>query len=140
MNWVVDASVAVKWFVDEELADEAAELLHGPNFLYAPDLIVSEITNALWKKFTRGHITHQQAEVFAASITHAPVDLVPSQSLHQRALNIAIEIRHSTYDCFYLACAERMGEPLITADARLCTVVRDGTYAGLVRHLSDVPA
>ncbi len=99
MTLVVDASVVVKWFVEEELADEAAKLLLGQTPLYAPDLIVSEITNSLWKKFTRGHITRQQAEAIAASIPRTPFQLIPSFSLHQRALDIAIEMRHPVYDC-----------------------------------------
>ncbi len=48
MTLVIDASVVVKWLVEEELADEAASLLGGSSLLHAPDLIVSEVTNALW--------------------------------------------------------------------------------------------
>ena len=46
MTLVIDASVVVKWLVEEELVDEAAGLLGGSSPLHAPDLIVSEVTNA----------------------------------------------------------------------------------------------
>jgi predicted nucleic acid-binding protein len=139
MTLVIDASVVVKWFVEEELADEAASLLRGSPSLHAPDLIVSEVTNALWKKFTRGHITREQAEGIAAVLPRSLLQLVPSISLHQRALDIAMEMSHPVYDCLYVACAENVEGSVITADRRFHAATRGGPYAGLVRHLSDLP-
>ena len=139
MTLVIDASVVVKWLVEEELADEAASLLGGSSPLHAPDLIVSEVTNALWEKFTRGHITHERAEGIAAIFPQSPLQLVPSISLHQRALRIAIEIGHPVYDCLYVACAENVEGSVVTADRRFHAAVQGGPYAELVRHLSDFP-
>lgn len=50
MKVVVDASIAIKWFVTERSADGSRRLLaHGIGW-YAPDLILSETANVIWKK------------------------------------------------------------------------------------------
>jgi predicted nucleic acid-binding protein len=137
MTLVIDASVAVKWFVEEDLADQAASLLRRPIPLYAPDLIVAEATSAVWKKFVRGAVTRAQAEAAAAAIPQSPLRLVPSRSLHQRALAIAIDLRRPVYDGLYLACAERVGGRVVTADRALLQRVEGGSFAGDVVFLPD---
>ena len=42
MTWVVDASVAVKWFVDEVRSAEARAVLASGRQIIAPDLIIPE--------------------------------------------------------------------------------------------------
>ena len=53
MTLVVDASVALKWFVDEDGSDRAVALLDGDEPLIAPDLVVAEVCNAAWKSLRR---------------------------------------------------------------------------------------
>ncbi len=137
MTLVIDASVVVKWLVEEELADEAASLLDGSSHLHAPDLIVSEVTNALWKKVIRGHITQERAEGIAAMFPRSPLQIVPRISLHRRALGLEIEIGHPAYDCLYVTCTENVEGRVVTADKRFHAAVQGGPYAELVRHLSD---
>jgi predicted nucleic acid-binding protein len=62
-------------------------------------------------------------------------ELVPTSVLKDRALSIAIELRHPAYDCFYLALAERSASPLITADDRLIRRCSDTPFEKLVRSL-----
>ncbi len=137
MTIVVDASVAIKWFVEENLVAEADEALHGSGSLFAPDLIVTEVTNIAWKKVIRGELEAEQARLIAASIHQGQLDLVPSTMIHQRALGIGLEIEHSIYDCLYLALAERLESPLVTADQRLIGKTKSTAYADLVYHLID---
>ena len=137
MTLVVDASVVVKWFVEEDLADEAETLASRPGPLYAPDLVVSEVTNVAWSKYTRGAITRGQAEFIVLSISHSPLRFMPVLSFHQRGLEIAIELRHSVYDCLYLACAERVGGRLVTADRAFLNKVKASVFADLTAYLPD---
>lgn len=53
----------------------------------------------------------------------------------KRALEIALELRHTVYDCLYLACAERIGGVLITADVELVSAVVQTPFAPLIRAL-----
>lgn len=134
---VIDASVAIKWFVEEELADEATELLREATSFYAPDLIIPEVTNVAWRKLVLGQISRAQAEEIAKVIHRGPVKIIPSSSLHVRARGIAIEAQHSVYDCLYLALAERLGTVMITADRRLERKLENSNFSSLVCHLEE---
>lgn len=138
MSLVVDASVAIKWFVREGLHEEASALLEHQAPLYAPDLIVSEVTNVAWKKVTRGDIEPDQARDIARAIRGGVPALYPSAELNARALEIALALDHPVYDCLYVACAQITETVLVTADMRLCGAAAAGPYAGFIRHLSDV--
>ena len=140
MNLVVDASVAVKWFVRENLSEVARELLRSQDALLAPDLIVAEVTNIAWKKVVRGEIKMSQAEAIAASIRQGEPALHPSTDFNGRALEIALSLNHSVYDCLYLACAERVGGILVTADRHFCDGVSNSEFAPLVRRLGNPSA
>ena len=55
-GYVVDASVVVKWLVEEALSDKAAALLDGDSTLAAPPLLFADAANALWAMRRRGDI------------------------------------------------------------------------------------
>lgn len=139
MNFVVDASVAIKWFVEEELRAEARDLTRRSEDLFAPDFILAEISNVLWKKTLRKEITERQARsVFAHSFD--PFSrLYPLDLLHGRALEIALELRHPVYDCLYLACAEEVEDGrVVTVDGRFRAAVASTVFEDYVIHLSDL--
>ncbi len=138
MSLVVDASVAVKWFVEEPLWEAAEALARQRESLLAPEFLITEVTNVAWKKVVRGEIEPGQAHEIAAAIGQSIPRFHSSAALNERALHIALALEHPVYDCLYLACAELAEAVLVTADARLCDAVAVGPYAGLVRHLSDI--
>ncbi len=119
MTLVVDASVACKWFVEEAGSAAAAVLLEGGESLVAPDLVVAEVCNALWRKLRAGEIAAEQAEAGVEGLAGLFDDLVPSGRLAVDAFAIAKALRHPVYDCFYLALAEHGDTRLVTADAAL---------------------
>lgn len=123
MTLVVDASVVAKWVLTEDGSDRA-NALRTENGLIAPSLLASEVGNALWKAERRGDITRNDAIAAIKSILSPFDSLVPSEDLHTRALELAIDLRHPIYDCFYLALAEREDATLVTADARLAMVAK----------------
>jgi predicted nucleic acid-binding protein len=115
---VVDASVAVLWTLEQPGSDRAAAL-SAEDGLIAPSLIVAEIGNAVWKAVRRGDLPSEHA-LTAVDIALGPLhELKPAEELRGRALELAIELDHPIYDCFYLALAERERVPLVCADARL---------------------
>lgn len=100
---VIDASVAVKWFLVEAGDREALALLDGDEPLIAPDLVVAEVVNAVWKWLLRGAIDTSQATDVPHALVRIFAELRPLAPLAPRALEIAAELHHPTYDCFYLA-------------------------------------
>jgi len=116
-GYVVDASVALKWLIDEEDSEQALSLTE--HRLQAPSLIRIEIANALRSISARGRITADQAPGFMTLLQNAPLEIVePDAALEARMLDLALRLNHPVYDCLYLALAERTGQTLITADRR----------------------
>lgn len=123
MNWVVvDASVAIKWVFSEELSQQALAIRDRYR-LVAPDLIVAEWSNILWKKVRRGEFNSEEASLAAAALHYAGLDLVASAGLSAGALRLAIELDHPAYDCFYLELCRARGASMVTADTRLARKV-----------------
>ncbi len=136
MKLVVDASVAIKWMIDETDSAIADRLLDGGHDFLAPELIVAEIINAAWKHRRRGRIDDAQFEGIVTRIARGAIVYRPLRRLALRAAALARELDHPVYDCFYLALAEAEGAPLITADRRLIESVRGTPLAGQVTPLA----
>ena len=112
---VVDASIAVKWVVDE--ADTPAALrLRAEHRLIAPDLLVPECANILWKKVRRGEMEAHAALLAARLLESADIELLASRPLLEAIARLAIELDHPAYDCLYLAMAVENACPFVTAD------------------------
>jgi predicted nucleic acid-binding protein len=129
---VVDASVAIKWVVQEPGSDAALALRRGR--LLAPDLLIAECANILWKKARLGEHTKAEALVAASLLEHADIELAPMRPLLRRATALSVALSHPAYDCFYLALAETRACALVTADDRLRAKAM--AYRGPARVLS----
>ncbi len=119
--YVVDASVAVKWVIPENgIGVEsdtslALEILSYP--LIAPDCIIAEFANALFKKVQAGEIAEIQARQ-SVDILPSIINFLPIETLIGDALDLAFELHHPVHDCLFLALAMRQDIKLITADMK----------------------
>ena len=124
MSLIVDASVAVKWVAEEHGSSDARALGDGTEELIAPELVIAEVGNALWKKCRLHILDRAQA---ARGLRQLPLlfhRLHSDATLSERALEIAHDARHPIYDCFYIALAQQEDAPLITADDRQLAAAR----------------
>jgi predicted nucleic acid-binding protein len=135
---VVDASVAVKWFVPEIHSTAAARLLETDVVIVAPDLIGPELANTLWKKVRRGEITRAEAAEILTTFGSVGVEIHPSNVLLASALQIAVALDRTVYDSLYLALAVATDGVLITADRRFHTSVRASPLASHIRWVEDL--
>jgi predicted nucleic acid-binding protein len=119
---IVDASVALKWVLDED-DSHLARALAGRG-LAAPDLLWSECANGLWRWVARGALPGRVALERFAALRGAPVALTPAGDLLERALTLAIELGHPIYDCVYLALALTRRAQVVSADRRFVSTVR----------------
>jgi predicted nucleic acid-binding protein len=124
--YVLDASVAAKWFLppgDETLVQESLDLLDGYGRgsvrLMVPDLFWPEFGNILWKAARLGRISIETAEDALLALTQQSLPTSPSLPLLSDAFAIATRFQCTVYDCLYVALAVSSGRPLVTADERL---------------------
>jgi len=116
---VLDASAAVRLIVGDPAAADLAALIREAPLVLAPELMLTEVANTLWK-LQRAEplvgLDPQQLLVDACDL----VDRVePDRLLHVEALALACHLDHPVYDCLYLALARREAATLLTADRRL---------------------
>jgi len=115
---VIDASVAIKWVVPEE-GSEAATAIKARARLIAPELLLPECANILWKKVQRGELSRDEAVLAARLLLVANIELLSTRPLIEPATRIAVELQHPAYDCTYLALAQAQNCRFVTADERL---------------------
>ena len=126
MTVVVDASAAIKWFVNEggPSVRAARRLLLAGNDLIAPSLLLSEVQNVMWKKLRAGQVTEEQGRLVAASMRSFFVHVEPDERLVEAAWALAVAHDHQVYDCLYVALAERTGAHLATLDKKMKSLAR----------------
>jgi predicted nucleic acid-binding protein len=116
---VVDASVAVAWFVPEAHAAFAIDLISVPRELVAPDILAAEVGNALVKAYRRGTIKAERVRPSLERLTLGLVAMEPSTPLMPAAADLACRLRCSIYEATYIEQARRLGALVVTNDARL---------------------
>lgn len=114
-RFVVDASVAMKWIVDEEDSDKA-ELFQGAEVV-APALIMIEVGNVLRTLAAKQMLRDECAIDLFLFLQTAPITIIDADEfLERRAMELALALRHPINACVYLVLAVRMDRFLITAD------------------------
>jgi predicted nucleic acid-binding protein len=136
---IVDASVAVKWFIEEAGTEVADGLADGGN-LAAPALIRIEVAGAISRKVRIHEIDPREAELAVGewfqSIADGVVALLPDEDYLLEAFRLALALGHALQDCLYLAAAKHHGAPLVTADAKFAAKAR-ASYPN-IRLLSEL--
>lgn len=138
---VVDASIVVKWLVTEDDSEFAARLLTmwsaGGTPLFAPQLMVYELSNVLFKKQRRGDITVAASQEILRRFVASFETIEDHPEAQVLALMLAqTHGRPNTYDAHYLGLAQHIGAEFWTADRVLVNAV--GRALPWVHHLSEV--
>ena len=118
MSIVVDASIVVS-LIAEESVSAAARASVARESLIAPELVLGETADVLWRKVRLRMMTAEQARRAGAGLRMLFTELAPLAGLTLAALDLALRRDHPVYDCLYVALAQREGVPLLTADRRL---------------------
>ncbi len=134
---VVDSCVAVKWIVREDHSDKAVELLQADLHLVAPDLVLMEIANALWKNVKRGLVSAEQAKVRLNDVPGFFNRLLTTPDLVAEAFALGNTADVPIYDCIYVVAARRIGTRLVTADAKLISKLAGTPDEARVIHITD---
>ena len=137
--YVVDASVAAKWFLEEEYSAESLELLSSQNSLHAPDWFLLEVDHVLCKKIRRGELSVTEGEEIREALDSFPVRQHRFGGLRDLAFVMACRLGRGLYDCLYLSLARQLGGKMVTADRKFLNALSETTLAESILWIEDVP-
>ena len=126
-NYVVDASVVVKWFSKfEEDAESSEKLLNshieGTSILTSSSLVLYEVCNAL--RFNP-NFDREDLSKAAISLLNLQLELVDFPDVFEPAIGLAFSQGITVYDAIYIAVSQTRHIPLITADYKLLAKIKD---------------
>ena len=139
---VIDASLACLWVMPEQHTERAFALARrwvaSGSRLIAPCLMLTEVTNAVYKRIRRKEMDLTTARQALQIVMEFDIEICEEPGFHERAIELADAFKMpTTYDAHYLALAERYTCPLWTADKKLYDSVRRKLpWVRWVGHLS----
>lgn len=127
---ILDSSVFLNNYLNEDLVDLSSAILAGLSdagvTLHAPALLLYEVNSALRNAAQRNRVTQESALISLEHFLRMPIQYHFESALVRRGFEIASESSlPTTYDCQYLALAERLECDLWTADRKFCVAVSD---------------
>ena len=127
---VIDASVAVKLFFEEELTEHAETLFASstaqpPARFYVPGLFYLECASVFWKHCRRFGYPVDQARDALGDLHALGLLSAPVKGLMSPGFEIALEYGITVYDASYVTLADRLDVPLVTADEKLVRLLAD---------------
>lgn len=133
LRYVVDASVGIKLFVEEEFSEQAHALFSylaadPPAELYIPDLFYIECTNILLKYTRRYGRSLEDSQADIADISLLSLKSTSTAELMENALLLALKKTLTAYDACYAVLAQKMEIPLITADEPLSKAIKPSVF------------
>jgi predicted nucleic acid-binding protein len=135
---VIDTSVIVKWFVEEEGHEEAVRLLQSGERRLCPDIALAETANVLRRRLRMKEISQEQ---MVDAIRRMPLylkNVTPSVVLLKDACELAAKEDHSVYDCMFPALArQEVDAVVVTTDKVFLKKCVTAGFGDSIRHLED---
>jgi predicted nucleic acid-binding protein len=139
LSYVVDASVALKWFLVEEYSEAASRLHFLRAGLHAPDFFLLEFGHVLCKKHRRREISVEESLEILLEVQRMPMQRHRDAALFTEACAIALERNCGLYDSIYVALALKLNCRMVTADRRLIKSLEKSRFGAFVLWVGDLP-
>ncbi len=126
---VVDASVGIKLFVEEEFSDKVQNLFahladETPAELHVPDLFYIECANILLKYTLHFQRPLADSQADLADLHELALKSTSTADLMEDALTLAYDKKLTAYDACYAVLAQKLELPLLTADEALAKAIK----------------
>ena len=138
-GYVVDASVAIKWFLPEIHSESALRAQWLPQRLHVPAFLTLELGNVIAKKIRRGELTREHGRTILKELRHLPLQRHADDRLFPGAYELALTTQRSLYDCLYLALTEAVDGQMITADRKFYRRLTGGPFRQRLVWVEDLP-
>ncbi|MGB9728029.1 MAG: type II toxin-antitoxin system VapC family toxin [Nitrososphaeria archaeon] len=122
--YIIDASVAARFLLFEDLSDKAEyvleDFMNGKIELIAPELLIYEVGNILWRAFKQGFISLQDARERISYFLKLQLNVIKlGREDYEEVLDLSIKNDVTYYDATYLAAAKKVKGTLLLADNML---------------------
>ena len=121
---VLDASAAIKIILNHTSAKGFSDVLKKSDWVIAPDIFVSEVTNAFWKYHQFEDLPLQECENSLNNTISLIDDFIKAGELYQEAFSFSCQVNHSVYDSMYLICTRRHNALFLSVDNKLNKIAR----------------
>ena len=137
-NLVLDSSVVIKWFSEEEGTDMALSIrekhINGEVEVVVPDLLLYEISNAL--RYNK-NIDEDEVKEAVESIVKLGIDIiVPTREIMDLAISYAFKYNLTVYDAYFLSLASMLQFGCVTADEKLFNKVKELGFVTILKDFS----
>jgi predicted nucleic acid-binding protein len=141
--YVIDTSVAIKWYIPEAHSLEAKAYIGKGVDRHAPDYLLAEAASVVLKRLRsrddKLRLSVDEGRIVLAAMKVSPIQFHESRPLIDQAFALAHEIGASLYDGLFLALALRIGGQLVTADKKLFTKIQGSRHVDRARWVEDAP-
>jgi predicted nucleic acid-binding protein len=125
MTIILDVSAAIQIILKKEKADFFNEWYKKANWIVAPDLYITELTNVLWKYYKAKIFDHNECKDYVQDGIDLIDDYFESKEIWKEVLGESIKNNHSAYDMFYAILARRNDGVLLTNDSKLIKICKE---------------
>ena len=119
MTIVLDASAALDILLGKGHSRKYKRRVEEADAVIAPEIYMSEISNAAWKYKKMANFSHEDILSLAEDGINLIDYYIPAKEIWKESLREAINNDHPVYDCLYLICARRNDAILLTRDGKL---------------------
>lgn len=132
---VIDANIAIKWFLPEPKSELAQVVLKKKPDMYVPAYFFIETDSILTKKVRKKELSLKEAQHISTVLRSFPFQTIKLSMIRDNAFELASELYFSYYDALYLTTAMLLKSRVFTADERF---VRTATQANLSTFMLPV--
>ncbi len=116
---VLDASAAINIIFQRTAFKPLLDYLKGADWVIAPDIFVSEVTNVFWKYHQFEDLPLKLCEKSLNKTIGLIDDFINAGDLYQEAFSFSCQVNHPVYDSMYLICARRYNGIFLSVDKKL---------------------
>ena len=116
---VLDASAAIKIVYHRASTKKFSETITKADWVIAPDIFISEVTNVFWKYHQFEDLPLDITEELLNKTIRLIDDVIDAGDLYQEAFSFSCQTSHPVYDSMYLICARRHNAILVSVDNKL---------------------
>lgn len=136
-DFVLDASVVIKWFSNEEFTPIALELrdnyVKGNADIACPDLVIYEVSNAL--RYNKSLKEKDVKDSVNSLLSLGISIIVPTKSVVESAISIAFQYDIALYDACFTALAKELNFKYVTADEKLYNKIKKIGFVVLLKNI-----